>query len=84
MQKAKIVNTSKPVSTRGTLRLWTRVQIERGADWDPAMFKRLTLLTVHGVPMEDDKKSYIIEFKDLNPCFADLAINFEFTIRQYG
>jgi hypothetical protein len=84
MQKVKIVNTSKPVSTRGTLRLWARIQIERSPEWDSHAYKRLTLLTVHGVPIEDDKKSYIAEFKDLNPCFADLSIHYEFTIKQFG
>ena len=79
-----MVEPRKVFSHMGTLRLWTRVQIERGADWDPAMFKRLTLQTIHGVLLEDDKEKYIAEFKDLNPSFADLAIHFEFTIKQFG
>ena len=79
-----MVEVKKAISHRGTLRLWARIQVERSPEWDSHAYRRLTLQTIHGVPLEDDKEKYIAEFKDLNPSFADLAINFEFTIRQYG
>jgi hypothetical protein len=84
MEKVKIVEPRKVFSHMGTLKLWARIQVERSPEWDSHAYRRLTLQTIHGVLLEDDKEKYIAEFKDLNPSFKDLAINFEFTIKQFG
>jgi hypothetical protein len=83
MQKTISVNCT-PKIHYGTLRLWAHVQVERGAEWERSHYKKLTLQTIHQVRLEDDKDNYISEFKDLNPGFSDVAINYEFTLRQYG
>jgi hypothetical protein len=73
---------------RGTLKLFTDVKIDRGEDSDTRyyrnMFKRLTLATHYGVDLKTDCESYIEEFKDLNPAFADVAISYEFVLRKFG
>jgi len=84
MEKVKMVEVKKAISHRGTLKLWTRIQVERGPEWNDHLYKKLTLLTVHGVLLEADKEKYISDFVDLNPGFADRTIHFEFTIKQYG
>lgn len=84
MEKIKQVVRHDPVAPRGTLRLWTRIQVEQGTDGERDLFKRLVLQTIHGVSLGDNKMDYVLEFKDLNPGFMDVPIHFEFTLKQYG
>ena len=69
---------------KGILKLWMYVQVERGPDFDKAHYKRLCLQTIYGVPLEDDKESYVLEFKDLNPAFEHMTIRFDYTLKQIG
>ena len=83
MQKTISVNCT-PKIHYGTLRLWAHVQVNRSEDYNRNDYKKLTLQTIHGVRLEDDKGNYVAEFKDLNPDFSEVQIQFEFTLRQYG
>jgi len=83
MEKTISVNCV-PKIHHGTLRLWAHVQVNRSEDYNRNDYKRLTLQTIHGVRLEENKENYVSEFKELNPGFSDVAINFEFTLKQYG
>ena len=66
---------------RGTLKLFTDVKVERG---DRYLFKRLPLATYHCVELSDNHDSYVEEFRELNPAFADVGISYEFVLRKFG
>ena len=72
---------------RGTLKLYTDVQVDRSDDdlhYNRKMFRRLTLATYHCVDLKADHDSYVEEFKSLNPNFIDVGICYEFVIRKFG
>ena len=73
---------------RGTLKLYTDIQVGRGSGgdmhYDRKLYKHLTLATYHCVELSADHDIYVEEFKSLNPAFADVAISYEFVLRKFG
>ena len=72
---------------RGILKLFTHIKI--GEIPENAMkcgkyYKRLNLVTFYSATIHENHTAYIDEFKNLNPEFRDVEINYEFTIRKIG
>ena len=80
-------DTGRAHAMRGTLKLFTEVQISDASSsgsFDRGVSKRVTLATYYGVRSDHDKEEYRYTFLELNPAMRHCKIHYEYVIREFG